>query len=256
LLCGSPIKDMFSTFWQSNEKGIRIGILYTCLLLALGAYFNYAMPYDPNPVMSPSIMQLMLWTFTYVPLGIFVVIANWNVTEFGFCVTRSVGLALIIIIPLCGSMAWNIQIPWQSALIEAFARTGEEIFFRGFLFALLLKIFNVKTKPWIWAVLISALLFALVHTQTFQASFLDNYGSGPIIYRIFERLLNIFLLGVFFALLRHWTQSIFPGAIIHSLFQGGIFTLPFCFIIYASITLWAYVRKESVMKIRRFYGKS
>ena len=243
---------MSSIFWQSNEK--RIGILYTGLLLTLGAYFNYAMPYDANPVTSLTTLQFILWTLLYVPLGIFVVFANWNVTEFGFYVTRGLGLALIIIIPLCGALFWRMQTPWYSALIEAFARTGEEIFFRGFLFALLLKIFSTKTRPWIWAVLISSLLFALVHTQIFQAAYLNSYGSGPIFYRIFERLFNVFLIGVFIALLRHWTQSVFPGAIIHNFLTGGLITLPFCFVIYASITLWAYIRKEDVFLMAKANG--
>jgi membrane protease YdiL (CAAX protease family) len=144
-------------------------------------------------------------------------------------------------------MVWNIRIPWQAALIEAFARTGEEIFFRGFLYALLLKIFNTEMKPWRWAVLISAMLFSLIHTQTFQASFLDNYGSGPIAYKIIERLLNLFMAGVGLAFLRHWTHSILPGAMLHSVLQGGIMTLPFCLFFAVIITFWAFVRKENVM---------
>jgi uncharacterized protein len=221
----------------------------------LGAYLNYTLPYDNNPVASPGVMYLILWTLLYVPVGIFVVITNWNVTEFGIHITRNLGLAIIIIIPLCSLITWNIRIPWQIALIEAFARTGEEIFFRGFLFTLLLKIFNTKIKPWGWAVLISALLFSLVHTQTFQASFLDNYGSGPIAYKIIERLLNVFVFGVGLAILRYWTHSILPGGIIHSILQGGILTLPFCFIIYVIISCWAFARKESVFFTKKEYGQ-
>jgi membrane protease YdiL (CAAX protease family) len=232
--------------WQIRENGIGEGILYAVCVLALGAYSNYSIPYDSNPATYPQVMQFVLWALLYVPIGLMVVIANWNITEFGFHIKSILGLVTVIIILLCGASAWRVQIHWQYAIFEAFARTGEEIFFRGFLFALLLKIFSRKTKPWIWAVSVSAFLFSLVHTQTFQTSFLDSYGSGSTTYKIIEGLLNVFLMGLFLALLRHWTNSILPGAIMHSMIQGGIFTLPFCLGIYGIITLWAFVRKESV----------
>jgi len=93
---------------------------------------------------------------------------------------------------------------------------------------------------------ISSLLFALVHTQIFQSDYLAAYGSGPAVYRIFNRLFNIFLIALLLALLRQWTQSILPGALIHSYLQAGIFTLPVCLLIYTAIALWAYARGEVV----------
>lgn len=230
--------------WRNREN--EIGILYAIFVLALGAFFNYSMPYDSNPAIYPQITQFVSWVLLYVPIGLMVGIARWNVTEFGFHIKPVLGLVAVILILLCGAITWGVQIHWQFAFFEAFARTGEEIFFRGFLFTLLLKIFSRKTNPWNWAILISALLFSLVHTQTFQTSFLDNYGSGSTAYKIIERLLNVFLIGLFLALLRHWTNSILPGAIMHGMIQGGIVTLPFCLGIYGIITLWAFVRKENV----------
>ena len=230
--------------WQNRDNGI--GILYAVFILALGAYFNYSMPYDSNPATYPQITQFVLWSLLYVPIGLMVAIAKWNVTDFGFHIKSVLGLITILFILLCGAISWRVQIHWQYAFFEAFARTGEEIFFRGFLFGLSLKIFSQKTKPWIWAVFFSALLFSLVHTQTFQTSFLDNYGAGSTTYKIIERLLNVFLIGLFFAVLRYWTNSILPGAIMHGMLQGGIVTLPFCLGIYGIITLWAFVRKENI----------
>ncbi|HIE55433.1 MAG TPA: CPBP family intramembrane metalloprotease, partial [Chromatiaceae bacterium] len=93
---------------------------------------------------------------------------------------------------------------------------------------------------------ISSLLFALVHTQIFQSDYLAAYGSGPAVYRIFNRLFNIFLIALLLALLRQRTQSILPGALIHSYLQAGIFTLPVCLLIYTAIALWAYARGEVV----------
>jgi membrane protease YdiL (CAAX protease family) len=232
--------------WQNREKGIGVGIFYAVFVLALGAYLNYSTPYDSNPATYPQAIQFILWALLYVPIGLMVAIAKWNVTEFGFHIKPILGLVTVFIILWCGTTVWSVQIRWQYAFFEAFARTGEEIFFRGFLFALLLKIFKEKPKPWIWAVSVSAILFSLIHTQTFQASFLDSYGSGSTTYKITERLLNVFLLALFLALLRHWTNSILPGAIIHSMIQGGIVALPFCLGIYGIITLWAFFRKEGI----------
>jgi len=233
---------------EDSRKDITIGVLYAALILALGAYFNYTMTYDANPVTSPSTTQLLLWFLLYVPLGLFTTVAGWKIKDFGFSVNRRVGLALVPVFLLCAPIVLTFdQVPWRSALIEAFARTGEEVFFRGFLFLLLLKVFSKKARPGMWAILISALVFALVHTQAFQTSFISNYGAGPIGYRIIERMFNAFLVGAFLALFRHWTQSILPGVIVHSLVKGGVFTLPFCLVIFAAIVSWAHRRGESVL---------
>jgi membrane protease YdiL (CAAX protease family) len=233
---------------ENSKKDITIGVLYAALILALGAYFNYTMAYDANTVTSPSTIQLLLWFLLYVPLGLFTAVAGWKIKDFGFSVNRRVGLALVPVLLLCAPIALTFdEVPWRSALIEAFARTGEEVFFRGFLFLLLLKVFSEKARPGMWAVLISALVFALVHTQTFQTSFISSYGAGPIGYRILERMFNLFLVGTFFGLFRHWTQSILPGVIAHSLVKGGVFTLPFCLIIFAGIVFWAHKRGEGVL---------
>jgi membrane protease YdiL (CAAX protease family) len=232
---------------EDSKKDITIGVLYAVLICALGAYLNYTRPYDANPVTLPSATSLLLWVLLYVPLGLFTAIADWKIKDFGFSINRRLGLALLPVLFLCVPIAWTSQVPWPSALIEAFARTGEEVFFRGFLFLLLLKIFSEKARPGMWAILVSALVFALIHTQTFQASFISGYGAGPIGYRILERMFNLFLIGALFALLRHWTQSILPGVIAHSLLNGGVFTLPFCLAIFAGVVFWAHKRGESVL---------
>jgi membrane protease YdiL (CAAX protease family) len=240
---------MLNTIKNNTTPGVKIGILYTVFLFCVAAYFNYIRPYDPDPITDPGILQLAIWALLYLPLGIFVLGKKWEISEFGFYVTRNSIAASILIILLCSAITWGIQIPWQNAMFEAFARTGEEIFFRGFLFVLLLKIFHSKQKPWIWAVVISSAVFAMVHTQTFQTSFLENYSSGSLLYRIFERLFNVFAVGAFFATIRYWTRSIIPVALMHSAIQGGILALPFCVLICASITLWAHMRKESIFQL-------
>jgi hypothetical protein len=89
----------------------------------------------------------------------------------------------------------------------------------------------------------------LAHTQTYQPEYLAQYGSPstPVGYKIFERLLNVFGLALFFALIRVWTHSILPGAIAHSLSIGGIATLPFVLTIYGATILWAHRRAEPII---------
>lgn len=132
---------------EDSKKSITIGILYAALIFALGAYFNYVMPYDANPVTSPGTTHLLLWFLLYVPLGLFTAIAGWKIQDFGFSVNHRISFALLPVLFLCAPIVLSFAVPWQSALIEAFARTGEEVFFRGFLFLLLLKIFREKARP-------------------------------------------------------------------------------------------------------------
>jgi hypothetical protein len=40
------MEEIINRLSQTDQKGISAGILYTVLLLAIGAYLNYVMPYD------------------------------------------------------------------------------------------------------------------------------------------------------------------------------------------------------------------
>ena len=231
--------------WNSN-RDLVVGILYAVFVVVLGAYLNYVMPYDTNPVISPSMTMLFVWLLLYIPLGLFTIIADWKIEDFGFSINYKVGFASILVCVLCAPMTFTTMVPWRGAVIEAFARTGEEVFFRGFLYLLVLKVFSEKAKPGMWAVLISASVFALVHTQAFQSSYFENVSMNRS-FLIMQRLFNVFFLGAIFALIRYWTKSILPGVIAHSLIKGGVFVLPVCIAIYASLVFWAHKRGESVL---------
>jgi CAAX protease family protein len=78
----------------------------------------------------------------------------------------------------------------------------EEIFFRGFLFMGL-----QRGLPLGWAVLVSALLFAIAH---------GDPASAPV----------LFIIGLALAFLRWRTRSIWPGIMLHMLNNGiGAFTI-------------------------------
>ena len=231
--------------WNSN-RDLIIGVLLSVSVVTVGAYLNFVTPYDPYRVTLPSTTAFILWLVFYLPLALFTVKADWNIEDFGFSINYRANFASIIVLALVAPITMNLQVPWRSALIEAFARTGEEVFFRGFLFLLVFRVFSEKARPGMWAVLISALVFALVHTQAFQASYFENVSMSRS-FLIVQRLFNIFLIGALFALIRHWTQSILPGVIAHCLMNGGLVTLPFCLAIFAGLVFWAHKRGENVL---------
>lgn len=234
---------------QANKGNWLLwGGLYATILLALICYLNYTEPYSSGPVTTPILWQLILWGLLYIPVIVLPIVAHWKVTNFGFTLSLNLGLAIILVTTLCAGITNMIEISWRSSILEAFARTGEEVFFRGFLFDLFIRLFSSKRRPWLWAAFASSLLFALAHTQTFQQSYLSQYGSpfASAIYQVVERLLNVFGIGLVLALLRVWTRSILPGAIAHSIIKSNILALPFVLVIYGFAIFWAYRRGEQV----------
>ncbi len=233
----------------SSRRWVIWASLYAGLVLALAGFLNYIEPYSPDPVITPSPSNLIIWASLYLPIIVLPIVAGLKVTDFGFTLNPLLALAAVLIVMMCSFSGSTATATWRSALVEAFARTGEEIFFRGFLFVLFCELFRNKRRPWLWAAIASSLLFALVHTQMLQPGYLAQYGSlsMPGGYQIMMRLLNLFSIAFVFALLRAWTHSILPGAISHSLSQAGITTLPFVLIIYGAATLWAYRRAEPVI---------
>jgi membrane protease YdiL (CAAX protease family) len=232
---------------QANKGNWLLwGGLYATILLAIVCYLNYTEPYTPGPVTTPILWQLILWASLYLPVIGLPIAAHWKVTDFGFTLSLNLGLAVILVTTLCAGITNTTEITWRSTILEAFARTGEEVFIRGFLITFFLRLFGKKRRPWLWAAIASSLLFALAHTQTFQQSYPSQYGSpfAPAIYTIVERFLNVFGIGLVLALLRVWTRSILPGAIAHSIINSNILALPFVLVIYGLITFWAYRRGE------------
>jgi membrane protease YdiL (CAAX protease family) len=246
--------NRMTTSTKSDKIWLWAALLYAIIVILLGAYENYSHPYSPDPVTTADFRVLFLWGLSYVPAIVLplTTTANaakpWRVTDFGF--TLNVRMALTTLVCILIALATlSIKITWTSAILEAFARTGEEVFFRGFLLALFVRLFAQRRHPRLWAALLSALLFALMHTQTFRPEFGDWYSSPmmPLTYRIIERLLNLFLTGLVLALLYIWTRSILPLAIIHSALNSSSLTLPFVLLIYSLITFWAYQRGEQVV---------
>jgi membrane protease YdiL (CAAX protease family) len=235
---------------QANNKNWLLWAgLYAIIVLALASYLNYTEPDSPGPVTTPNLRQLILWASLYLPVIVLPLAARWKVTDFGFSLNPNLAIAALLITLLCAVMTNAIAATWGSGILEAFARTGEEVFMRGFLITFFIRLFDKKRRPWVWAAIVSSILFALVHTQTFQQSYPGAHGSPytPAIFTIIQRFLNVFGIGLVLALLRVWTRSILPGAIAHGIINSNILALPFVLVIYLLITFWAYKRGEQVI---------
>ena len=117
---------------------------------------------------------------------------------------------------------------WEYSLIEAFARTGEELYFRGFTYLLVLRMFKHK-KNWLWAVILSSLAFTLVHSQIFPPEYRTSF-------------FQVFITALFLAYLRHLTDSLLPGVTIHCFLKGGLSTVLFGWGLYAMFVVVSYFK--------------
>ncbi|HVM70803.1 MAG TPA: CPBP family glutamic-type intramembrane protease [Anaerolineales bacterium] len=234
----------------SNNRWLVWSGLYALAVILLGGYLNFVTPYSAGPTTSPGFVGWLIWGLLYLPLIALPLMAKWNISELGFTLNPILLLIFFLIISVCFFVTQANRVNWAAAGIEAFARTGEEFFFRGFLFAFFMVLFRSKRWPWLWAALLSSLLFTVVHTQTFQPVMLRQLGwpQTPLAVVIVDRFFNLFTAALAIACLRAWTRSILPGAIIHSMINGaGILAVPFVLVIYGAGLLWAYCRGEKVV---------
>lgn len=218
----------------------RLSLIYTFLLLLVVGIGNYH-TWSGGVVTNINLIFVLGWLALYFPLFISYKYDHWEIKEFGFIINYKIILFLVgFLILLFSNNGIPLMINWKSLFLETFSRAGEELFFRGFLYALFLKIFNNQKKPWIWAVFLSSLLFAMVHTQTL----LPEYSTG---------MFDIFVIGVFLAFLRKWTGSILPSILIHIIIKS--FNVLGCIvgiIFYFIFVLVAYLKKERVFEFKLF----
>lgn len=228
-----------------NKRYLTIAAISAGFMILLVSVTNYIIPYAPGPFSRlPPIHSVIAWALLYVPLLAAFHTPGWKTEKFGFVLNPRLGITMLLLFPVSIMMGGISQTHWWGALIEAIARSGEEIFFRGFLYLLVLKIFAGRSKDWLWAVFLTSLVFALIHTQTFQSTYFSAQVSLSTGYLIVQRLLNVFLLGLFFSLLRHWTQSILPGVMVHTALKGGPLALIFGILIYFLITILVVERSK------------
>lgn len=224
---------MLTGLFQKNEY--KYGTIYVFLFVILAAILNYFMNPDYNG--SRVIIFILIWTLLYIPMLFYIIKFKWKISDFGFIINIKI-LMLIALAAVIDIIYIKLYVHISSgkiyiALLETYARTGEEILFRGFSYSLLLKIFSEKKRPYMWAIIISSLLFALLHTQTF----LPGHGSD---------MLGKFAIAVLLAALRYWTGSIAFGVIFHCGVNGGSISLLSGIIVYLIISLFPYKRSRTL----------
>lgn len=223
---------------DKTPKLYKFGIAYSIVISMIAIYLNSSVNLDLSNYKLLAI-AIALWISSYIPIPIFVGKAKYGITDFGFKITR----ALLICLPfflfiILAKTSYDISLTaLYSAMLMAFARAGEEIFYRGFVYTLFLKLLENKKKPWRGAIIISSLLFAIMHTQ---------YDLNTMI--------STFLLAIFLAMLRHYTDSILIPIIIHCAFAGGILTIIMGILIYFIFILIGFLRGEKIIILGKFCG--
>ncbi|MBN2392530.1 MAG: CPBP family intramembrane metalloprotease [Anaerolineae bacterium] len=229
-----------------KPKLFRIAVVYAIVVWMVISYLNYVLPYDPDTPTKFDLEHLLFWSLLYLPVIVLPAFANWKLRDFGLGINGATILAALLVVGMCGSMVLSVERNLAHAATEAFARSGEEIFFRGFVYLLLEKVFSNRKHPWLWALFGSSIVFVAAHTSAFQESYLSQ-REQPALYVALERILNVFLLAVGFGTIRAVTGSVIPTALAHCLVNGGILTLPFVLATFAIGILVGRLRGENMI---------
>jgi uncharacterized protein len=229
---------------STDDHWLKRSAFFAVLFLLLGAYLNFKFTFSHGIGPAAILAMCILWISAYLPAIVLPWRAGWNTKHVGLglgwsALIISLGfMSLLVLFPVSHHLSWPI------VGTEAFARTGEEVFFRGFLFTLIWRFAQNKPRPWVWAIVGSSLAFMLVHTQTFQPGGIIDQGVFPVV----SRLLNLFLFAAVLSYVRWRTDSILPAAVIHSVFNGGLGTIPFVLILY--VVGWAWCRVCGLTRTR------
>jgi membrane protease YdiL (CAAX protease family) len=224
-----PTSTPFITLPQPRYLYIA-GIIYVLVITIAAAVVNY-LTWEPGAVSGDMLwIGVIFWILLYLPVFIFWRWGSWKLDDFGFTSnlkTLAAGIYSLPIGLLCAQMITTVSFEkWYTPVIEGFARAGEEIFYRGFIYMLIYRLFENRKRPWLWAVFLSSLLFMVVHTQVFLPG---NQGD----------LAGKFFLALVFALARAWSGSVLFGVSIHAASSGGILGMLTSWAIYAAFTAWA-----------------
>lgn len=226
---------------------MRLSIWLAFLILGVSAVANFRTPYESSTTSSPTISQILLQGLLFVPFFVFALFRDWNFKEFGFLLNPRAALSALLIVGVLVPSFLNYYNYPLIGVVEGFARFGEELFFRGFLFVLVAVLFRGRSKPWLWATIISSACFALVHTQVFQPTYFSAIANGTRFFLVAQRLVNVFLAGMALALLRHWSRSLLPPIVVHTALNGGLIAIAVGVVMFGAFLVWAIVRNERVM---------
>ena len=213
-------------------------VIYALALLIAGAVINYFTWSNGEETANGfSVFLFVIVVLLYLPFVLLTRYADWQFKEFGLVVNGGTFLVALLLTALSLFVtAMGVGTGFLTSLIEAIARTGEELFFRGFVYALVIRVFANRKMIYthLWAIMLSSLAFVVVHTQTFLPASNDT-------------MLSILLFSLFLGSVRSLTGSILPGIILHLLFNTHtIIVVILGCVIYGLFVFWAYQKGEDV----------
>ena len=230
-----------------QRRKFGFAVAYGVLITVAVAVANYWSPYDPGSPTQPEPVFLVVWLALYLPALVLPSVFGWQIRDFGWGLGVVGLVASVLAVGLCGGMArLKVGFGVPEAVIEAFARTGEEVFCRGYLYFLIEHAARSRRYPWMWAVIGSSVLFTGMHTTAFNEVLLAGRDGTPAAYVIAERFASVLLGALVLGLLRASTGSIIPGALVHAMVGGGVLTVPFVALIVTGMAFWGRRRGESL----------
>ena len=113
-------------------------------------------------------------------------------------------------------------------MFEGYARVAEELLYRGFALVLLQRVFSSNRYNWLWAILISSALFAVVHTHRVS------------------QMIQLFLgAAIPLAAFTLWTRSISAAFVLHAAAGGGHIGALFSAVVFTAVAIFNSIRKRS-----------
>lgn len=213
-----------------RDKTLRACSVHVILSIIVFSIINY-LTFSRGIADGPEFIPYILWVFVYISSFIPGLLAGWPLNSFGLAVSR----VLLLIVAVSAALGvwvflalpnWRTLEPWSASLVKAFGLVGEEMFFRGYVYLVLLKLFNEKRRPYLWAIWWSSVAFALVHTQVLLPGNQISLGT-------------VFIAGLLMAYLRHLTGSVLPAITIHCFLNGHLLAVVGGWALYAILAYWS-----------------
>jgi len=205
----------------------KIGLLFLLVYTLIGSVLNgwISHRYTPETLgVMGWIFVVMFMSLPYIAIGHSVWRWQWTLDELGFRLRGTAWIAillsvLVIVMPLIfGTAPGNVS---PLLIYEGYARTAEEVLFRGFALVLFSKIFSRRSGWPFWAIGLSSALFALPHIPMFPQD------VGPL-----------FMLSVILASFTLWTRSLSFAFALHSFWDGGPIEALWALLIYLAISIY------------------
>ena len=238
-----------STLWHPQPTNVRMAWIYVAVIAVCGAVLNAVTDYDPDTPGGLPMWAGVWWGLLYVPVLVWTPVFRWPLKDMGLGLTPWALVTAVLMVGLCGGITGlKAGFSFLDASVQAYARVGEEVFFRGFLYALLLRVASGHKRPWIWAVVGSTVAFTAVHTTAFRPEYIASMGDQPAGWIIVDRFLNVLEASLLFGLIRAGTHSIWPSALVHSLSGGGVLAVPAALLLLLAGWLWGRARGEVMLE--------